>query len=140
MILRLLISRTRHAASPSPSDIVPLTAPAHDGAQAAPRPRLRPIVIINTFTAKPEKAGRIHRPAGRGAAPLRGSDSRLRGSRMHRSLDGETAVLITAFDTMDDQKNWLATELFAQHRAQILPLIEQASPKAFEIIYEAGEI
>ncbi len=118
----------------------PLTAPAHDGAQAAPRPRLRPVVIINTFTAKPGKLDEFIALQDAARRRFAGRIPGLRGSRMHRSLDGETAVLITAFDTMDDQKNWLATEQFAQHRAQILPLIEQASPKAFEIIYEAGEL
>lgn len=118
----------------------PLTAPAHEGAPADRSPRPRPVVIINTFTTKPGKLDEFIALQDAARRRFAGQIPGLRGSRMHRSLDGQTAVLITAFDTLDDQKSWLATELFAQHRTQILPLIEQASPKAFEIIYEGGDI
>jgi len=118
----------------------PLTAPVHDGSQADTGPRQRPVVIINTFITKPGKLDEFIALQDAARRRFAGHIPGLRGSRMHRSLDGETAVLITAFDTLDDQKSWLESELFAAHRTQILPLIEQASPKAFEIIYEGGEV
>ncbi|WP_315834519.1 antibiotic biosynthesis monooxygenase family protein [Bradyrhizobium prioriisuperbiae] len=118
----------------------PLTAPVHDGAQANTGPRQRPVVIINTFVTKAGKLDEFIALQDAARRRFAGQIPGLRGSRMHRSRDGETAVLITAFNTLHDQKSWLASDLFAEHRAQILPLIEHASPKAFDIVYEAGEI
>jgi heme-degrading monooxygenase HmoA len=118
----------------------PLTEAIHNGATPESGQRRRPVVIINTFVAKPGKLDEFIALQDAARHRFAGQIPGLRGSRMHRSLDGKTAVLMTAFDTLDDQKKWLATELFAEHRAQILPLIEQASPGAFEIVYQGGEI
>ena len=118
----------------------PLTdAIVRDDSQPAHEKR-RPVIIINTFATKPGKIDEFIAIQDAARRRFAGQIPGLRGSRMHRSLDGKTAVLITAFDTLEDQKNWLASELFARHRTQIMPLIEQASPNAFEIVYEGGEI
>lgn len=102
-------------------------------------PRRRPVIVINTFVVKPGQIDAFIALQDSARARFAGLVPGLRGSRMHRALDGRTAVLMTAFDSLDDQKALLASELFAAHREQLLPLIEQASPGAYEIAYEAGD-
>lgn len=118
----------------------PLTDAVARNADMPASAKRRPVIIINTFTTKPGKIDEFIALQDAARRRFAGQVPGLRGSRMHRSLDGKTAVLITAFDTLHDQKSWLASDLFTAHRAQIMPLIDQASPNAFEIVYEGGEI
>jgi heme-degrading monooxygenase HmoA len=101
-----------------------------------------PVVLINVFTPKPGKLdafiemqkAELHRLSG--AAGIQG----WRGSRLHRAVDGNTAVMVTVFETIGDHKRWVATDAFAEHLDRIRPLIERAEPAYYELVTEAGRI
>ncbi len=101
-----------------------------------------PVVLINVFTPKPGKldafievqAAELHRLSAH--AGIQG----WRGGRLHRAVDGKTAVMITVFETIDDHKRWVATSAFAEHLDRVRPLIERAEPGYYELIAEAGRI
>lgn len=58
------------------------------------------------------------------------------GSKLYRSLDSRTVVMISRFETADHQARFSATDAFAAHRATILPLLETVSGGQYELIYE----
>ena len=101
-----------------------------------------PVVLINVFTPRPGKldafvetqAAELHRLTSEQA--VKG----WRGSRLHRALDGKTAVMVTVFDTIGDHKRWVASPAFAEHLDRTRPLIERAEPGYYQLVAEAGRI
>ncbi|WP_274423316.1 antibiotic biosynthesis monooxygenase family protein [Chelativorans sp. YIM 93263] len=101
-----------------------------------------PAVLINTFVAKP---GKLDAFLAVQAAEL----SRLteqsppagwRGSRLHRSLDDDKAVMVTVFDTVEDHQRWLRTDEFLNHVKIIEDFLEDGSPGYYEIVASAGHL
>jgi heme-degrading monooxygenase HmoA len=58
------------------------------------------------------------------------------GSKLYRSLDSRTVVMISRFESAADQARFSATDAFGAHRATILPLLETVSGGQYELIYE----
>jgi heme-degrading monooxygenase HmoA len=100
----------------------------------------RPVQVINTFNVKPGKMDEFVSVQQNARQQLFGDIPGLRGSRLHRSLDGATAVLIAVFDSPEDNVRFQATPEFAEHRKRLAPLIEKASPSVYETAYEYGDI
>lgn len=105
------------------------------------RRRPEPVVLINVFTPKP---GKLDEFVALQAAELRRLTEATpphgwRGSRLHRAVDGNMVVMVTMFDTIQDHRNWLSGDRFADHVERIMPLLERASPGYFEIVEEAGQ-
>jgi heme-degrading monooxygenase HmoA len=99
-----------------------------------------PVVLINVFTPQ---AGKLDAFIGIQKAELkRLADQRAvkgwRSSRLHRALDGKTAVMVSVFDTIGDHKRWVATAAFAEHLDRIRPLIERAEPGYYQLVAEAA--
>lgn len=101
-----------------------------------------PVVLINTFVAKP---GKLDAFLALQAAELRrlteqSPPAGWRGSRLHRSLDDEKAVMVTVFDTIKDHQRWLRTDEFLHHVTIIEDLLENGSPGYYEIVASAGQL
>jgi hypothetical protein len=73
---------------------------------------------------------------GRLAGHVRG----VRGARLHRSIDGKSAVGMAVFESARAHQEWLATARFADHLAVIAPLLERADPKLYSVAFEAGTL
>jgi heme-degrading monooxygenase HmoA len=101
-----------------------------------------PVVLINVFTPKPGKLDAFieTQKAELERLSQEAAIQGWRGSRLHRAVDGKTAVMVTVFDTIDDHKHWVATHAFAEHLDRIRPLIERAEPGYYELVAEAGRI
>ena len=100
----------------------------------------RPTAVINVFTLKPGRQDEFFAVQEAAAREFAGSIPGLRGGRMHRSLDGKTAALISLFDSQEDLQRWLDSARFAAHREKILGLVERADAGRYEMVYETGSL
>lgn len=110
------------------------TAPRQQDDPAAP------VVLINRFTLKPGRMDEFIELQAAARDGFRRAVPGLLGGRMHRSLDGASAVLISVFRSVDDHKRLLESELFAGHAAKIRPLIERTDPGFYKVAYESGDV
>ena len=97
-----------------------------------------PIQVINTFTIKAGMIDDFVAVQLEARELLFSRVAGLRGSRLHRALDGSTAVLIAVFDTVEDSERFQQSEMFAAHRERLRPFIDGASPGIYELAYEFG--
>lgn len=98
-----------------------------------------PVVFINIFTVKP---GRMEEFVALQKANLENSRGKVpgwRGSRLHRSLDGNRAIMVSTFDSIADHQRVHTTERFAEHVAKIRELIDGAEPGYFVLAKAVGE-
>ena len=58
------------------------------------------------------------------------------GSKLYRSLDGKSVVMVSRFESVEHQGRLAATAQFAAHRETLLPLLESSSGGQYELIYE----
>lgn len=97
------------------------------------------IVLINTFVPK---EGHLDAFIDLQTAFLGATKDVVggwRGSRLHRSLDGKTAVMMTAVRSVEDHHRWLQTETFVRHRAEVGQLVESVNGSYYEVVCEAGD-
>lgn len=96
---------------------------------------MNPITIINRFAVKPGKMDEfIERQRSFGAL-LRQGPSGFIGGRMYRALDGNTAVLLSQFESAEAQEKLRGQEVFQQHVAGLQPLLESVSPNFYQEVY-----
>ncbi|MGL5165492.1 MAG: antibiotic biosynthesis monooxygenase family protein [Afipia sp.] len=85
---------------------------------------LRPFVLINSFTPKPGKidelANVLEAARNRFADRVPG----FHGGRIYRDVDGNSALLISVFETEDHYERWTATGMFAEYQARIVDLTD----------------
>ncbi len=101
-----------------------------------------PVVLVNTFHAKPGKLDEFielqlleqHRMAVTAAA------SGWRGSRLHRSLDGKTAVVVAVFESHAAQQAWSRRTAVSDYVTQIEPLLDHVESQTCAMVFEAGRI
>jgi quinol monooxygenase YgiN len=90
-----------------------------------------PVVFINIFTVKPGcmdefiALQQAHLRRSRGIVPG------WRGSRLHRGLDGITAIMVSTFDSIADHQRVHGTERFAEHVVKVRQLMEKNEPGYF---------
>jgi heme-degrading monooxygenase HmoA len=99
-----------------------------------------PFVVINTFTPKPGQQAAFLEAQLAGLGLLRGRIDGLRGSRMHRALDSEDAILVSVFESRAAFERFRDSELFAAHRQRISPVLEKTAPGFYAPVYEAGTV
>lgn len=100
----------------------------------------RPVVLINTFTLKPGKMDEFLALQTAALQRFRGRIPGWRGGRLHRAVDGNTAVMMSVFDSADAHRRFLETTGFDEHRQQVLPLVENVQPAYYEIVHESGSL
>lgn len=93
------------------------------------------ILQVTVFTPHEGRLGEFIRRQLEGL-PKFGDIPGWRGTRLYRSVDDRSAVLISRWDSVADQQRLGETDLFAAHRETLLPLLETASSGAYELIYE----
>ncbi|MBL9126155.1 MAG: antibiotic biosynthesis monooxygenase [Verrucomicrobiales bacterium] len=99
-----------------------------------------PVVLVNTFTAKPDQMPAFVAAQTAEYKRLLGRVEGWRGNRLHVSLDGCTAVNYAIFDSLQAYKDWRASALFMEHVAMIAPFVERSEPRIFRPLYDAGEL
>ncbi|MGL4264554.1 MAG: antibiotic biosynthesis monooxygenase family protein [Afipia sp.] len=94
-----------------------------DRAQSQDSPP-RPFVLINSFTPKPGKIDEL-------ASLLEAARDRFldrvpgfHGGRIYRDVEGNSALLISVFETEDHYEDWVATASFAEHQKRIVDITD----------------
>lgn len=101
-----------------------------------------PVVLINTFHVRPGRLDEfievqileVHRLG------MRASAAGWMGSRLHRSHDGRTAVMMTLFESVAAHRRWLSAYDFSDHLARAEPLLDAADPRYYSLAFEAGRV
>lgn len=97
------------------------------------------VVVINVFTVKPGQMDTFVATQTEALHTLRGRIPGWLGTRMYRALDDQSATLVSTFASIEEYRAWMGSDLFAQHRNKVAPLIERAGPQVCRLVYEAGE-
>ena len=88
---------------------------------------MKPVTVINFFSLKPGKIDEfieLQRSFAAGSTRPNG----LIGGRMYRSVDNQSAVLVSQFESKDAQERILQSDAFKQHVNKLRPLIESFAP------------
>ncbi|MCI0533925.1 MAG: antibiotic biosynthesis monooxygenase [Verrucomicrobiales bacterium] len=100
-----------------------------------------PVVLVNVFTPKAGKLDEFIAVQTGEYRRLLGKVAGWRGNRLHRSLDGKTAVNYAVFESLSAYKAWRGSDLFAEHLKVIEPLVERSEPGLYSApLYEAGSV
>jgi quinol monooxygenase YgiN len=62
----------------------------------------------------------------------------LVGGRMYRSLDGQSAVLVSTFSSKSEQEQVMQRSDFKEHIQRLQPLVESSTPSIYEEAYTTG--
>ncbi|MBE1205654.1 antibiotic biosynthesis monooxygenase family protein [Aminobacter carboxidus] len=98
-----------------------------------------PVAFVNIFTLKPGKLDEFIALQKVNLGRSVGNVPGWRGSRLHRSIDGNTAIMISTFDSVADHKRVHQTQGFAEHIAKVGPLIESAVPGYYQVVHEVTQ-
>lgn len=98
-----------------------------------------PVVFVNIFTLKPGKLDEFIALQKINLDRSVGNVPGWRGSRLHRSIDGNTAIMISTFDTVADHQRVHQTHGFAEHIAKVGPLIEGVTPAYYQVVHEVTQ-
>jgi len=97
---------------------------------------MKPVTVINRFSIKPGKMDEFIDAQQKFVAAL--PPCGLVGGRMYRSLDGQSAVLVSTFQSKDAQEQVLQRPDFKEHLSRLQPLVESANPVLCEEAYTTG--
>lgn len=109
-----------------------MSRPIHHEQVQSPGNEPRPFVLINSFTPKPGKLDELATLLEAARDCFADRISGFHGGRVYRDVDGSSALMIGVFETEDHYESWIATDLFASYREQILPLIESMGQSRIE--------
>jgi len=98
---------------------------------------MKPITIINRLQIKPGCMDEFIETQRNFAGTL--GPCGLIGGRMYRGTDGQSAVLVSTFESDAAREATLARAEFKAHLARLQPLIESSNPSLFEEAYTTGE-
>jgi quinol monooxygenase YgiN len=97
-----------------------------------------PVVFINIFTVKPGKIAEFVELQRKNLERSRSNVPGWRGSRLHRSLDGRTAIMVSMFDSVADHQRVHQTQRFSEHVERLAPLVEKVEPGYYQIVHEVS--
>jgi heme-degrading monooxygenase HmoA len=100
----------------------------------------RPFVSISIITPKPEQFDGFMALQLAQLRSLRGQVQGLQGTRLFRSNDNRSVVLVSVFETAEDAQRFRQDPRLTDHLARAQPLIESATPGVYETAYEVGAI
>lgn len=100
-----------------------------------------PVMLVVTFFPKPGKLEQflsvqregLHRLIGRTPPPG------WLGNRLCRNLDGQTAVMISMFHSVEAHRRFTERDDFAEHLERVKPLLERAESHFCEVVCGAGQ-
>jgi hypothetical protein len=98
---------------------------------------MKPVTVINRIHVKPGKMDEFIETQRKFAAMV--PSDWLIGGRMYRSLDGQSAVLVSTFSSKDAQDRVFQRVDFKEHLQRLQPLVESSSPLLYEEAYTTGD-
>jgi quinol monooxygenase YgiN len=97
---------------------------------------MKPVTVINRLSIKPGRMDEFIEAQQKFAEAL--PPCGLVGGRMYRSVDGQSAVLVSMFQSKDAQAQLLQRPDFKEHLRRLQPLVESSSPVVCEEAYATG--
>lgn len=96
-----------------------------------------PVYFISVITPQPGKLDEFIAIQQRSLPALATTIPGLRSTELHKSLDGQKAIMIVGFDAIADHQNWLKADSFAQHQKKVAPLIADMERGYFQKAFAA---
>jgi quinol monooxygenase YgiN len=100
----------------------------------------QPVVNISVITPKPERFEEFMALQLAQMRATRGEVQGVIGSRLFKSLDNRSVVLIALFESAEASQRFGEDERLRAHLARVQPLIERAASGRYEMVYELGAI
>ena len=100
---------------------------------------MKPVTVINRLVIKPGKMEEFIDEQRKFATTLTTQPSGLIGGRIYRSIDGNSAVLVSQFVSESAQEEIRQSHAFKQHVSVLQPMIESTSPSLYEEAYTTGD-
>jgi quinol monooxygenase YgiN len=100
----------------------------------------RPVVNVSVITPKPEHFEEFMALQLAQLQRTRGQVQGVIGSRLFKSLDNRSVVLIAIFESAEASQRFREDERLRAHLARVQPLIERAASGPYEMVYELGAI
>jgi len=98
---------------------------------------MKPVTVINRLVIKPGKIDEFIEAQQKFAATL--PPCGLLGGRMYRGVDGQSAVLVSLFQSKDAQEEIQRRADFKEHLRKLQPLVESSTPLLYEEAYTYGD-
>jgi heme-degrading monooxygenase HmoA len=95
--------------------------------------------VINRLAIKPGKIDEFIEAQQDYAATLMKSPTGLIGSRLYRSVDGMTVVLLSQFESFEANEKIRQTDAFKQNLSRLQSLVESSSPAFYDEAYTTGD-
>ena len=96
------------------------------------------VVLINTITPKQGKLEAVIAKQTSAMQRFAGKPKGWLGSRLHKSMTGETVVMTTIFDSIESHQQWMHNEEFKVHRDELVAMTDNIQVEYFSIAAEAG--
>ena len=100
----------------------------------------RAVTVFTVFTPKNEKFAEFVDFQNTTLPTFRDQVPGLLGSRFYASIDNKTAVQMSVWETFSHFEQFRDSELFAQHRGKLKPLLVRSEPGVYELGYQGGSI
>lgn len=100
---------------------------------------MKPITQINVISIKPGKADEFFEAQQSYIASVTPPPG-LIGIRMYKSMDGNSAVLVTQYESAKALDEVRQRAVLMEHIEKIQPLIESSTRTVYEELYAAGDI
>jgi quinol monooxygenase YgiN len=97
---------------------------------------MKPVTVVNRIMVKPGKMDEFIEAQRKYAESL--TSNGFIGGRMYRSCDGQSAVLVSTFQSKSDQEQVMQRADFKEHLQRLQPLVESSSPFIYEEAYTTG--
>jgi len=96
------------------------------------------VTLINTMAVKPDRMEEFIATQEAFATATCERHQGPRGGRMYRNRDGSTVVLISQFESIEDQMATLRSPEFQAHLAKLREMVDSSSPAPYEEAYTYG--
>ena len=97
---------------------------------------MKPVTVINRISVKPGRMDEFIEAQQKFSPGLLSRG--LVGGRMYRSVDGQSAVLVSTFESKEAQEQILQSSGFKEHLKRLQTLVESSNPTVFEEAYSTG--
>lgn len=99
---------------------------------------MKTVTVINHFKIQPGKLDEFIQMQSAFAKKIRESFPGLVGGRMYKEVEGNSAVLVSQFESIQAQEDIRHSEVFKNHVVNLQRVIEGASPGLYEEAYTVG--
>jgi hypothetical protein len=98
---------------------------------------MKAVTVINRLVIKPGKLEEFFEAQQEFAARL--PPCGLIGGRMYRGGDGQSAVLVSIFESRSAQEEVFQRADLKENMRKLQPLVESSSPTVYEEVYTYGD-